>query len=84
MQADQVGASTFKKPEFIEIIRGNTHNGIYGLGQWREELNEQGDAVLISSPSWAGAAPDRFSGFYSSPILAMMVRQAVKTPDEFL
>lgn len=107
MQADQVGAATFKKPEFIEIIRGNTHNGIYGLGEWREELDENGKAVLISSPSWAGAypwvdktcgiygfflthvdteaaGPDGFSGFYSSPILAMMVRQTIQMDSELV
>jgi CubicO group peptidase (beta-lactamase class C family) len=58
MQADQVrGARVEPGKEFVERARGATHNGIYGLGEWREELDARGDAVLISSPSWAGAYP---------------------------
>lgn len=41
----------------MENARHNLHHGIYGLGEWREELDENGNAVLISSPSWAGAYP---------------------------
>ena len=100
MQADQVRGATVKKDEFVERVRGRTHNGIYGLGEWREELDQKGEAVLISSPSWAGAYPwidkttgvygvflahvdvdkagkDHFSGFYSSPVLATMVREVL-------
>jgi hypothetical protein len=81
-------------------VRGATHNGIYGLGEWREQLDEQGRAVLLSSPSWAGAYPwidktcgvygvlithvdeavanrEKFSSFYTSPVLALLVRDAV-------
>jgi len=101
MQADQVRGATVKKGEFVERVRGRTHNDIYGLGEWREELDEKGEAVLISSPSWAGAYPwidkasgvygvflahvdvdkagkDHFSGFYSSPALATMVREVLE------
>jgi hypothetical protein len=77
-----------KRPEFVERVRGATHNGIYGLGlalwsksggaarpratrptpqgEWREELDKRGRAVLISSPSWAGAYPwiDKTTGVY--------------------
>ena len=83
----------------VERARGAKHAGIYGLGEWREELDAQGDATLISSPSWAGAYPwidkttgvygvmlahidvtrpnpERFSGFYSSPELAQLVRES--------
>ena len=100
MQADQVGRAAVRRGEFVERVRGRMHNGIYGLGEWREMLDEQGRAVLISSPSWAGAYPwidkqtgvygvflahvnveearrDEFSGFYASPVLAMMVREVL-------
>lgn len=103
MQSDQVGNATFKRPEFVERVRAQNHNGIYGLGEWREELDSAGNAVLISSPSWAGAYPwidkttntygffithvdvananrDGFSSFYSSPVLAQMVRDIIEMP----
>jgi hypothetical protein len=70
---------------------------IYGLGEWREEVNAAGAATLISSPSWAGAYPwidkknnvygfllarvnvekanaGKFSSFYASTILPLLVR----------
>jgi CubicO group peptidase (beta-lactamase class C family) len=100
MQADQVRGALVKPGEFTERVRGAKFNGIYGLGEWREQLDSAGNAVLISSPSWAGAYPwidkttgiygvilahvegpnvgrDKFSGFFSSPVLAEMVRDAV-------
>jgi CubicO group peptidase (beta-lactamase class C family) len=100
LAADQVRDAKVSPGEFVERVRGRTDSGIYGLGEWREELDGVGNATLISSPSWAGAYPwidrtsgvygvilahvdvvkanqDRFSGFYASPILAMMVRDAV-------
>jgi CubicO group peptidase (beta-lactamase class C family) len=100
MQSDQLSGAFVKQPEFPERVRGTKHNAIYGLGEWREELNAKGDAVLISSPSWAGTYPwidkttgvygvimahvdgpevgrDKFSGFYSSPVLAQMTRDIV-------
>ncbi len=103
MQADQVREATFKRPEFVERVRAQKHSGIYGLGEWREELDSAGKALLISSPSWAGAYPwidkttntygffithvdeananrDGFSSFYSSPVLAQMVRDIIELP----
>ena len=100
MQADQVRGALVKPGEFVERVRGAKRHGIFGLGEWREELDAKGRAVLISSPSWAGAYPwidkttgiygffiahvdgagvarDKFSGFYSSPALAALVREAV-------
>jgi CubicO group peptidase (beta-lactamase class C family) len=102
LQSDQVRDAFVKQPEFVERVRGTNvnHNGIYGLGEWREQLDAKGNAVLISSPSWAGAYPwidkttgvygffiahvdgekmqsSKFSGFYSSPALATMVRAAI-------
>lgn len=98
MQADHVLQAQVGKSEFVEKARANFHKGIYGLGEWREELNANGEAMLLSSSSWAGAYPwiDKtnnvygfflthitgfkkgFFSFYASPVLAMMVREAVK------
>jgi CubicO group peptidase (beta-lactamase class C family) len=99
MQADQVRGAFVKPLEFPERVRGAKHHAIYGLGEWREELDVKGNATLLSSPSWAGAYPwidkrtgvygvmlahvegpsagrDQFSSFYSSAVLAQLVRQA--------
>lgn len=57
MQADQVDNAKVTEHEFVERVRAEMHSGIYGLGEWREELDSAGNAVLISSPSWAGAYP---------------------------
>lgn len=57
MQTDQVKNALVKKGEYVENARALNHKSIYGLGEWREELNKNGEAVLISSPSWAGAYP---------------------------
>jgi len=105
MQADQVRQAHVEPgKEFVERARGAKHHGIYGLGEWREELDSKGDAVLISSPSWAGAYPwidkvhgvygfflthvevnatkkDHFSSFYGSPVIPMLVRQALASSD---
>jgi CubicO group peptidase (beta-lactamase class C family) len=101
MQSDQLRGALVKQPEFPARVRGTKHDAIYGLGEWREQLDATGNAVLISSPSWAGAypwidktagvygvmiahvdgakaGPDKFSGFYSSPELAALVRQILK------
>jgi CubicO group peptidase (beta-lactamase class C family)/pimeloyl-ACP methyl ester carboxylesterase len=83
MQADQVRGAKITKPEFVEIVRGNTHNGIYGLGEWREALDKQGNAILISSPSWAGAYPwiDKTCNVYG--IFLTHVDTAVANPAHF-
>jgi len=103
MQAGQVGNAKLISPtaDYVKIARGNLHHAIYGLGEWREEIDKEGEATLISSPSWAGAYPwiDRtnhvygfflarvnvenaakhsFSSFYASPVLPLMVRDALK------
>lgn len=57
MQADQVANAIVHPGEFVEKVRANQRKDIYGLGEWREEVNGQGEATLISSPSWAGAYP---------------------------
>jgi CubicO group peptidase (beta-lactamase class C family) len=57
MQANQVGKALVNPDEFVEHARGSLRKDIYGLGEWREEVNAKGDATLVSSPSWAGAYP---------------------------
>src|ERR1700712_4314982 len=55
MQSDEVHNAKVLPGEFVEKVRGTNRKDIYGLGEWREEVNAKGEAVLISSPSWAGA-----------------------------
>jgi CubicO group peptidase (beta-lactamase class C family) len=57
MQADHVLNENVNAGEFVEKARGSLRKDIYGLGEWREEVNEKGEAILVSSPSWAGAYP---------------------------
>jgi CubicO group peptidase (beta-lactamase class C family) len=57
IEANQVLKASVKSLEYVERVRSATHKGIYGLGVWREELDENNQATLISSPSWAGAYP---------------------------
>ena len=57
MQADQVGIAKVNPNEFVEHARDDRRKSIYGLGEWREEIDAKGNAILISSPSWAGAYP---------------------------
>jgi serine-type D-Ala-D-Ala carboxypeptidase len=66
MQSDQVGSAQVLLGEYVEYVRATNRKDIYGLGEWREEVNEKGEAVLISSPSWAGAYPwiDKITGTY--------------------
>ncbi|WP_276500183.1 serine hydrolase domain-containing protein [Terrimonas pollutisoli] len=99
MQADHVLNAKVNTGEFVENVRGSLRKDIYGLGEWREEVNEKGEATLISSPSWAGAYPwidkknnvygffmthivqtkNGFNSFLSSPVLAIMARNILKT-----
>jgi len=57
MQADQVGTANVLPGEYTEKAFGSFHNGVYGLGEWREKIDELGNAYQISSPGWAGAYP---------------------------
>jgi CubicO group peptidase (beta-lactamase class C family) len=99
MQANHVLKAKVNQAEFVEKARGSSRKDIYGLGEWREEVNPAGDATLITSPSWAGAYPwiDKknhvygfflahvsnfkkgFNSFLASPVLAMMVRDAIES-----
>lgn len=57
MQADQVRRAKVLPGEYVEKGLGLHHTGIYGLGEWREKVDAQGEAYQISSPGWAGAYP---------------------------
>jgi CubicO group peptidase (beta-lactamase class C family) len=57
MQADQVGAAAIPPDNFVTSVRGASHHGIYGLGEWRELEDPAGRVLLVSSPSWAGTYP---------------------------
>jgi len=76
LQADQVNEAMVNKGEYVEKARGSQRKDIYGLGEWREEVNAQGEAVLISSPSWAGAYPwidkkNNVYGFFLTRVASM-------------
>src|SRR5574344_583733 len=67
MQQDQVTPAIVRPgKEYVEIGLGRKHQGVYGLGEWRELLDEKGDAYQISSPGWAGAYPwiNKHDGVY--------------------
>jgi len=57
MQADQVLSARVNAGEYVAHARGRSGTDIYGLGEWREEVDEKGNATMISSPGWAGAYP---------------------------
>lgn len=57
IEADQVKNAVVNQPEYVFNARQNSHNGIYGLGLWREEIDNDGKAIIISSPGWAGTYP---------------------------
>lgn len=57
MQADQIGSASVPPGEYVQHARGTDRKDIYGLGEWREETDRKGHAILVSSPGWAGAYP---------------------------
>jgi CubicO group peptidase (beta-lactamase class C family) len=66
MEADHILNAVVPEDNFVHDIRNSSRNDIYGLGEWREEVDKDDNAMLISSPSWAGAYPwiDRKNGVY--------------------
>ena len=78
MQADQVRGAKIITPDYVREVRAEQHNGVYGLGEWREELDSLDNAVLISSPSWAGAYPwiDKTTNTYGFFITHVNVEKA--------
>lgn len=66
IESDQVKDAFIDSENYVLRSRQNRHNGIYGLGCWREEVDKNNKATLISSPGWAGAYPwvDRVNNVY--------------------
>ncbi len=80
MERDQVGSAALPPGEYVDQARARRFNGIYGLGEWREERDAAGRATLISSPGWAGSYPwvDRRTGTWGF-VLAKVDTQQAKT-----
>lgn len=57
MQSDQVRGADISANPFILKVRGSRHNGVYGFGEWREDVDEKGNALVLSSPGWYGFYP---------------------------
>lgn len=78
LQANQVATAIVLPGEYVENARASLRKDIYGLGEWREEVNAQGTAVLISSPGWAGAYPwiDKATGTYGFFMARVNVEKA--------
>lgn len=56
LEKDQIGNAEVSSEDYF-IKRGKNQRDIYGLGLWREEIDQQGHATIVTSPSWAGAYP---------------------------
>lgn len=78
IQANQIGDAHVYPNEYVQLARGSYRKDIYGLGEWREEVNEKGEATLISSPSWAGAYPwiDKVNHVYGFFLTRVNVEKA--------
>ncbi|WP_211300885.1 serine hydrolase domain-containing protein [Spirosoma oryzae] len=65
MQADQVGKADIRADSYIRTAY-RPHTDLYGLGEWRAEVDARGRSTLLTSPSWAGAYPwiDRTANLY--------------------
>ena len=81
MQADQVKGAIIPPDNYIAKALGQAHNGIYGLGEWRELVDQQtGEAYQISSPGWAGAYPwinkrDQVYGFFITHVVGSSAKE---------
>ena len=81
MQANQVKDALVSPGEYTEIALGQSHTGIYGLGEWRELIDKKtGEAYQISSPGWAGAYPwinkrDSVYGFFITHVAGSSAKE---------
>lgn len=57
LQADQVRGARVPPLQYVDQARADTRTDIYGLGEWREEIDSAGHPTLVSSPGWAGTYP---------------------------
>jgi len=80
MQADQVKGAVIPSDNYTAKAWGQSHNGIYGLGEWRELIDKKsGEVYQVSSPGWAGAYPwinkrDKVYGFFISHVVGSSVK----------
>ncbi len=84
MQADQVKGAIIpskNSDNYVAKGLGQSHNGVYGLGEWRELIDKKtGEAYQISSPGWAGAYPwinkhDKVYGFFISHVAGSSAKE---------
>ena len=81
MQANQVKDALVFPGEYTERALGQSHTGIYGLGEWRELIDKKtGEAYQISSPGWAGAYPwinkrDSVYGFFITHVVGASAKE---------
>lgn len=84
MGRDQVKDANFKTgglETFVKVQCGGNHHGIYGLGHWREKVDESNKVLIESSPGWSGTYPwiDHennlfgifFGDGYNTPVILM-------------
>lgn len=55
MQADQLRGADRGSNDYFKLC--GSQNGIYGFGEWREQVDQQGNATLLSSPGYYGYYP---------------------------
>lgn len=84
MQRDQVqGANVLPGAvnRYVQHVRGETRNDLYGLGEWREQVDNHGNPLLVSSPGWAGTYPwiDKTNNSYGLILAKVNVLIAQKT-----
>jgi serine-type D-Ala-D-Ala carboxypeptidase len=80
LEEDHVRGARVKRGEYVELARQDVgRKDIYGLGQWREEVDDAGRPLLLSSPGWAGAYAwvDRASDVWGVVIAKANVGKAV-------
>ncbi|MRV73798.1 alpha/beta fold hydrolase [Duganella sp. FT92W] len=80
LQADQVRGAAVRDGEYTQSARQQRRNDIYGLGQWREEVDSGGHPLLLSSPGWAGAYAwiDKVANVWGVVIAKANVEQALR------
>jgi hypothetical protein len=85
MQADQIGKARVSFPTFPSQTYGAKHTGVYGLGEWRELEDAHGNALLLSSPSWAGTYPwiDKKNALYGIFIAHVDTHSSAVAKDKF-
>jgi alpha-glucosidase (family GH31 glycosyl hydrolase)/CubicO group peptidase (beta-lactamase class C family) len=85
MQTDQIGKARVSFPTFPSQTYGTKHTGIYGLGEWRELEDANGNALLLSSPSWAGTYPwiDKKNALYGIFIAHVDTHSSAVAKDKF-